>query len=1038
MNATYRPSKFLQWLALALVLLLAIVLVINQTKPAWLQGLLGKAAALPEAPRVYITTDLSVTPVTGDTLCVTPATGAECDTVVSDQKDASGNITALAFQQALNIAKPGDEIVLRAGATYLASPDYGYMLPNKTGSGWITIRSSAPICSAAVTQNCIPPEGERVGPQHASAMPKIVTNHVHPAISSNGEAAHHYRFIGLEITATTDLPLTTVQGGLVRLDENTGAGKWGLPSDIIFDRVYLHGHSRLNIQRGLTLNGSRLSVVDSYFSEIHGIGLDTQAIVTWTGTGPFKIVNNYLEGSGENVMFGGARTCIEFDKTWCPFGASPNVGTIHSDIEFRRNHVKKPLSWYAQDPSYAGIHWTVKNLFELKNARRVLIEGNVFEHNWTDAQAGRSIIFTPRPSDSGFWAVVEDVDFRNNIVRNVGSGVSTLGADEPGPNGLVPTDTRLHRLRIANNLFDNIDGPRFGSNGAFATVIHRSTDVTIENNTVFQTQHALIVDYDPNPGFVFRNNIVRHNRYGVHGSKGIGNPSIAYWLPGSIFTNNVLGEGVDDNGNLVDYSGSYSQYPGNYFPQTMQAVGFVNLAGGPNDYHGYALSSSSLYKAGGPNAGTDGKDLGVDFAALDAALAGNFVPPSTSPPSGDTIAPTVSLTTPAAAATVSGSVTLSATASDNSNTVSRVEFYRGSTLIATDPAAPFSVPWDTTAVTNGNYALTAKAYDPANNVGTSSPVSVTVSNSTSGGGENPAPTASLTSPINDATLSGTVTLTATASDNTSVSEVYFILDSETVLGPPDSTAPYTFNFDTTKFGDGNHTLWVRAWDTATPSKPGDSLVVNVTISNGAVSTKSHLNLNPSSLSFGPVLTEDPAPAAKTVALSNTGSASSSWSTSTNQPWCHVSPTSGTLASGGSANLSVSMDEPSNVGTFNCSIAVTDPNADNSPQTISVSYTVEPMPTPSATPSITSFSVTAKTVNSATITWTTNIPSTGIVKYGTNKANLSLSKADPTSSTTHTLTLTGLSAKSTYYYQIQATNSGGTTSTIVSSFRTKTR
>lgn len=96
---------------------------------------------------------------------------------------------------------------------------------------------------------------------------------------------------------------------------------------------------------------------------------------------------------------------------------------------------------------------------------------------------------------------------------------------------------------------------------------------------------------------------------------------------------------------------------------------------------------------------------------------------------GDTTAPTCSLTAPAAG-TVSGTVTVSANASDNVG-VSRVDFYAGSTLIGTDTTSPYSISWNTTTVANGSYNLTAKAFDAAGNVATSSPVAVTVSNTSS-------------------------------------------------------------------------------------------------------------------------------------------------------------------------------------------------------------------------------------------------------------------------------------------------------------------
>jgi hypothetical protein len=99
----------------------------------------------------------------------------------------------------------------------------------------------------------------------------------------------------------------------------------------------------------------------------------------------------------------------------------------------------------------------------------------------------------------------------------------------------------------------------------------------------------------------------------------------------------------------------------------------------------------------------------------------------------DTTAPTVSVTAPSSGATVSGTTTISASASDNVG-VSKVEFYIDSTLKITDTSSPYSYSWDTTAYSNAGHSIYAKAYDAANNVGTSTTISVTVSNTVSDDG----------------------------------------------------------------------------------------------------------------------------------------------------------------------------------------------------------------------------------------------------------------------------------------------------------------
>src|SRR5207302_5649721 len=144
--------------------------------------------------------------------------------------------------------------------------------------------------------------------------------------------------------------------------------------------------------------------------------------------------------------------------------------------------------------------------------------------------------------------------------------------------------------------------------------------------------------------WVYINNIAPHNTYGVFGNGlGVGNPALDTDFPGAVFAANVI-----QGSNVSQY---YTHYPGNFFPATMNDVGFVNYAAG--DYH---LSAFSPYK----NAGTDGKDIGADIDALNAAQAN-----TDSPPTADTTPPIESMTAPTSGVTVSGTVTVSANATDN-------------------------------------------------------------------------------------------------------------------------------------------------------------------------------------------------------------------------------------------------------------------------------------------------------------------------------------------------------------------------------------
>jgi hypothetical protein len=190
----------------------------------------------------------------------------------------------------------------------------------------------------------------------------------------------------------------------------------------------------------------------------------------------------------------------------------------------------------------------------------------------------------------------------------------------------------------------------------------------------------------------------------------------------------------------------------------------------------------------------------------------------------DTEAPVTAITSPANGATLSGAATISASASDNTG-VSRVDFLVNGAVAGSDSSAPYSFSWDTTAVANGSYSLTSKAYDAAGNSATSAAVSVTVSNVAPS--DTTAPTTSITAPAAGATVSGTASVTASATDNVGVTKVEFYVDG--VLASTDTASPYAFSWNTTTALNGSHSLSSKAYDAA--GNVGSSANVTVTVSN---------------------------------------------------------------------------------------------------------------------------------------------------------------------------------------------------------------
>jgi len=204
-----------------------------------------------------------------------------------------------------------------------------------------------------------------------------------------------------------------------------------------------------------------------------------------------------------------------------------------------------------------------------------------------------------------------------------------------------------------------------------------------------------------------------------------------------------------------------------------------------------------------------------------------FMPTVADPlPQADSTPPTVAITSPAGGETLSGTVTITAAASDDTG-VAGVQFaLDGSNLGAESTAAPFAVAWSTSTIADGTHFLTALARDAAGNTTTSAPVSVVVHNAPPP--DTTAPVVTLTAPADGATVAGTVAVAAGASDNVGVAGVQFKLDGAN-LGAEVASAPYTMNWDTTGTANGEHTLTAVARDAA--GNASTSAGIPVTVAN---------------------------------------------------------------------------------------------------------------------------------------------------------------------------------------------------------------
>ena len=561
-----------------------------------------------ELPRVTVSSAMTDSPAPGTTIPV----------------NAGGDL-----QAALNSAHCGDTIELQAGATFAGT----FIFPAKScdDGHWVIVRTSA-------ADSLLPAEGKRANPcyagvaslpgrpQYTCANPQNLMARIEYNRSADGpitirNGANHYRLIGLEITKTVG-----VKSAPTLISMETG----GIADHIIVDRSWLHGTTHDEAQVGISLNGMNYAaIVDSYLNDFHctagtGTCTDAHAISGGLGNhqdGPFKIENNYLEASGESVMFGGGAATV-----------------TPTDIEVRRNHFFKPWQWMPGSPNFVGAAdghpFVVKNHLELKNATRVLIEANLMENNWGGfSQSGYALLLTPKNpiTRSGRLVCplcqVTDITIRYIHIAHAGAGIqlatSISGSGGNGGPALAGTRWSIHDV-----VLEDINKNFTGSGTLFSLLNgwpkNSLNTVTINHVTGFPDagSHLLTIGNQiTNPtmfGFTFTNNLVATGAYPVWNTGGgktscgisdVPVTSIAACFASYTFANN----------GLIASPKAFppSSWPtGNSFPVDGKAVGFMQYNEG--DGGDYQLQPTSPYK----NAGTDHRDLGADMAGLEAALAG--------------------------------------------------------------------------------------------------------------------------------------------------------------------------------------------------------------------------------------------------------------------------------------------------------------------------------------------------------------------------------------------------------------------------------
>jgi hypothetical protein len=444
------------------------------------------------------------------------------------------------LQAVLDAAAPGDEIVLAAGARFVGE----FRLPVKPEGPVITIRSSAVL------------PDRRITPADAGLMPTLASGVIAPAL--NGSKAAHWRIEGVRFESTSN-----GEGEIIVLQD---------ASDITFDRILIVAGPN-GQKRGIRGNGRGITLTRSHVANIWRAGQESQAFAAWDGGGPYTLTDNYLEAASINVLFGGAN--------------STSAANVPSDILVEGNHMTKRPEWKGQPR-------VVKNLFELKSAKRVVVRNNLFERNWTDAQSGYAILFTTRNDEGGSpWSAVEDVLFERNVIRDTEGVFNVLGYDSHQPSGRTTGITIRHNLAVASGVF-LLAGSEVGT-----LVLDHNTADQGSNFATLYFGDVWVAGASSKRGAQFAvdsltvtNSIGNHNEYGVWGeSAGLGTPALERLTRSYTWTHNVL-------------AGTQEGVP---YPAVTWRPSTADLkAQFTTDYR---LGATSKYR----KAATDGLDVGVVF-----------------------------------------------------------------------------------------------------------------------------------------------------------------------------------------------------------------------------------------------------------------------------------------------------------------------------------------------------------------------------------------------------------------------------------------
>jgi hypothetical protein len=518
---------------------------------------------------------------------------------------------------AIDHAKCGDTLLLPAGDPF----DVTEFPPKKCDDGhYLTIRTETP-------DSRLPPEGSRISPawggvaslpgrppysQPSGGPAKLLATLVvrRPSGLTPGD---HLRFIGVEWTTPPGANI----GRIVATQKS---------DHVIFDRNWFHppdgdevGHAV-----GIIDGAHMIAVINSYISGLNCIArtgkcTDATGVSGGKGDEPIstvKIYNNFIESSGEDIMFGGSAATI-----------------VPTDIEIRRNHLVRPMQWKEGEPGYtpaaSGQAFIVKNNLELKSAMRVLVEANLLENSWGGfSQTGYSILLTPKSQGNQCPVCrVNDVTVRYNRIRNV-AGVLQI-ANAAAKTGGFAADGG--RYSIHDLFADNLHDKDYKGNGNLLVLVSLQPplhDIQIDHVTAFVTGALITIQ---NAGAKLVNFSLTNSVFSVGDQRppiasAGGGPQSCAGKSQSLGAEAVLAACFDPykfEKNLI-ISGRGSFPKGNITVGSPEGAGIRDLKGtiGKDPRLCHTKGSGCGKVSPGAGAASDGRDLGADIDGIEAAIAG--------------------------------------------------------------------------------------------------------------------------------------------------------------------------------------------------------------------------------------------------------------------------------------------------------------------------------------------------------------------------------------------------------------------------------